>query len=223
MNKITLVLSLTLAFCASQNCLSQDQKLSVFDVGVAQGAIFHNQETGYLASQLTIQMPSTGSSFSMLYTILGSPVDPIFEGCIYRSMKTNATGGFIDSPKDGALRGGEKGCRTPNSSNNPDIKPNGDDKVGPDITGDDGLSVFNAEFDPRKKEVMAKVDVSKLPDGLGLSDPDDKGHQHVIPTEEMTFEDYQNKLNSIPWEKVKNDGSATDPGNVEEQEVPHGV
>lgn len=51
------------------------------------------------------------------------------------------------------------------------------------------------------RQLMAK---SFLPDGLGLSDPDESGHQHVIPTTEMSFEDFQEKLNDIPWEKHEN-------------------
>jgi hypothetical protein len=125
---------------------------------------------------------------------------------IYRSMKVDEDGDFIDSPTTGATRSGEKGCRTPTSQpDNPDITPGGDGNVGPDITGDDGLSVYDKEIEPRtKKEKVGKVKVSDLPDGLGLSDPDENGHQHVIPTTEMSFEDFQEKLNDIPWEKHEN-------------------
>jgi hypothetical protein len=65
--------------------------------------------------------------------------------------------------------------------------------------------VYDKAIEPRtKKEKVGKVKVSDLPDGLGLIDPDENGHQHVIPTTEMSFEDFQEKLNDIPWEKHEN-------------------
>lgn len=156
------------------------------------------------------ELPFSGYSIAASFGTSGFSLLLIEDEYIYRSMRTDEDGDFIDSPTTGATRRGEKGCRIPGSvpaGGVVDITPNGDGNVGPDITGNDGLSVYDREIDPFDGQVLGKVKVSDLPDGLGLSDPDENGHQHIIPTTEMSFEDFQTKLNEIPWEKHDSGGS----------------
>ncbi len=135
------------------------------------------------------------------------------EDYIYRSMKKE-NGEYPDSPSTGAPNGNQKGCRIPESvQGNPnpvhDIDPDNDNNVGPEITGDDGLSVFNKPIDPKGTgHTVGRIKVSDLPEGLGLSDPDSNGHQHIKPTTEMTFEEFQDLLNDLPWEDAPNNGGS---------------
>lgn len=156
------------------------------------------------------ELPFSGYSIAASFGTSGFSLLLIEDEYIYPSMRTDEDGDFIDSPTTGATRRGEKGCRIPGSvpaGGVVDITPNGDGNVGPDITGNDGLSVYDREIYPFDGQVLGKVKVSDLPDGLGLSDPDENGHQHIIPTTEMSFEDFQTKLNEIPWEKHDSGGS----------------
>jgi hypothetical protein len=132
---------------------------------------------------------------------------------IYRAMKKNTNGSWIDSPLIGSPNANQKGARTPesvvnNSNGTFDIQPIGINKmVGlgftvippqPQGTSLDGLSASLVKR-ARPDQFDAKVKRKNLPIGL-LAENDHDEHICIYPASAMTFIQYQTLLNSIPWE-----------------------
>ena len=126
-------------------------------------------------------------------------------------MKPDASQNPVSSPSTGATSANQKGARTPESvkgnatTKNPnptyDITPNSEGKVGPTITGGDGLSTSpKTRVNPGQVDYSVKV--SDLPEGLKAV-RDGETHISIRPSREMTMADYQKKLNEIPWTKVQ--------------------
>ncbi|WP_171405182.1 hypothetical protein [Acinetobacter sichuanensis] len=120
-------------------------------------------------------------------------------------MKKDKDGNFIDSPLDGAPNGNQKGARTDSSNpkhtdfrDSPTPVHSAKDMVGPDYTGMAGISTSQVPLTPRPDQVLASVDKSSLPKGLSTIN-DHGDHVSVYPSENMTFGEFQTKVNSIPW------------------------
>ncbi len=207
---ISTFLAILMSAFAVQSSIAQTFTVPIVQTDGMQVSLTVDAQSLILNFETRTELPFMDYSIAASVGTSGLSFLLVEDEYIYRSMRTDDNGDFVDSPTTGATRRGEKGCRIPSSvpaGGVVDITPNGDGNVGPDITGNDGLSVYDREIDPFDGQVLGKVKVSDLPEGLGLSDPDENGHQHIIPTTEMSFEDFQTKLNEIPWEKHENGGS----------------
>jgi RHS repeat-associated protein len=131
------------------------------------------------------------------------------DATVHRGMQTDQSGNWIPSPVAGAPNGNQLGARTTSSTANQKnalvdmpVKSPGD-TVGPSTTGtQSGLSAnLNDQTNSARKRVDGQVSVANLPEGLGAIHDSAEGHVTIYPTRDMTFEEYQEKLNNIPWEK----------------------
>lgn len=132
---------------------------------------------------------------------------------LYRAMETK-NGNWIISNIKGAPNGRELGARTPfSNSKKPDITPDSENNVAPNIFDPKGLSasLFPAGQNITEtlgrtkegavgrisiKEVLAKCLIPTL-------DPKDPSHVLIQPVTKMSFDTYQTLLNSLPWQQVK--------------------
>ena len=133
-------------------------------------------------------------------------VDPWGLTSLFRKMKTNLDGSFINSPLSGSPNMNQKGARTAlsNPKHNDFIEVLAEtDMVGPDHTGKKGLSCSLDESpaeDLNPGQVNGKIDSSDLPDGL--SSINDHGrHVSIYQTQNMQFSQFQSLLNKINWKK----------------------
>ena len=136
---------------------------------------------------------------------------------IYRNMKKDASGRWREGPPEGASNQNTKGARTPKSvernrsSKNldppRDVEPKGPNRmVGPTYTPatDEkgkkipGLSASLVHMPLNPEQSEAQTTVSELPEGLGWVN-DHNEHVSIFPARDMTFEEYQNLLNQVPW------------------------
>ena len=122
---------------------------------------------------------------------------------IHRGMNQK-NGSWIPSPPTGAPGGSQMGARTATSSQSgvadmPTVR-SPSDKVGPSTTGN--TSGLSANTNVQTRGINGTVSVGNLPPGLGARlDNPSSGHVTIYPTHDMSFEEFQKKLNSIPWEK----------------------
>lgn len=119
-----------------------------------------------------------------------------YNGTIYRRMKKDDNGNFINSPLTGAPNSSQKGARTKASNSKYNDFSEVDepsDMVGPSHTGKKGLSASTVDGNNG-----GSVHTRNLPKGLGAEN-DSGNHISIYPTTNMTFSKYQKLLNSIPW------------------------
>lgn len=167
---------------------------------------YYDPQTGHYISSDPVGLMGGGRS----HGYVENPVtwmDPLgLTGCgdtLYRTMKPNENGDFVESPLTGSPNANQKGARTPSSNPKHNDFPTGlgpDDMVGPSHTGTQGLSSSLTPLEPRPGQVNGKVQAGDLPEGLGaLNDHGD--HVSIHPTSDMPFSDFQTLLNQVPWAK----------------------
>jgi len=126
---------------------------------------------------------------------------PLKNTPIYRDLKI-VNGKYENSSLDGAPNGRQKGARTATSKpDSPDFQEvrNRYDMVGPDYTGaQKGISASMVDKDDRRV-YNANINSCKLPVGLAAVNDYDK-HVSIYPIFNMTFGEFQEKLNEVEWQ-----------------------
>ena len=172
---------------------------------------YYDPETGKYLSSDPIGLDGGTRSYGYVHNPV-SWVDPFgLAGCalsdetpLYRTMKSDESGAFLEGAPEGSSNANTMGARTPMSvagNKNPvfDITPVGPDQmVGPSYTGQQRLSTSLDALPTRPGQSLGQTSVGDLPDGLGAVN-DHGQHVTIYPTQDMPFSSYQGLLNQVPW------------------------